>query len=466
MKAITYSLLSYFQQHLFANLITILTTIVFVFLNFYLLIKIGKGIDNAHNLWIALLIVSVVMTSIIAVHLKRLIKSSSTILLPDFRKYQVITASLILAVIVVIPAVIVIFHGFPIYISLALLLFATSIATWLFYYFGDNPIVFVGVVWPVRFVYELLGFETRQSFFGSLSDIFFFNNPLLVSIALISLSSWMLYLFARYYLNLSSEKYKYKDFDETDPWARDHDRIDNLTEKLILRYLKKIVNMSKMKTRSLMGLIKMQQIALFSPPSIVSTSLIGFLALIPLIATWIYFRDPITFSEIEGRGIVVIYFILSFFLTTDFLQHRNRLPMLYLQSQVPSRKTFTRTTIGSYLLVFLRRYVSISVFISLVLFLLPTFQVIGLFKVWIIGAIFSITMIAFSLLNSNAIKTAEAKGWIITTIIFFIIIIPITLHNWESLTWLFLGIVSIICLWLFWLAVRRWDKTELDFAGM
>lgn len=466
MKAITCSLFSYFQQHLFATLTTILTVLSFTGINLYLLLELGTETDDVQGLFVPLLITSVVMASIVAVHLKRLVTSSATALLPNFREYQVLAAGLILTVFVGMPVILMHLYGKSLLITLALFLFAASVSLRLFYRLGENPILFTGVVWPVRLAYELLGFETEVTLLNSFSNAPFFNNPSMVALALIFFSCIMIYRFLICYLMLSPEKYRHHDSTETDPWAKEHDQVDAFTGDVISRYLRR-VNEAGMENRSsYLHSMRVQQIALFSPPNIYSISVIRFVAIIPVLATIIYFRDLTSLTGIEGRGLGLMYFIISFAITTDFLQHRNRLPMLYLQSKIHSRGAFARATILSYLTVILKQYLFVSVIISLILFGLPTYQTIDLLRLWVIGAIISITMVSISLLASEVITSPEAKGWIIATTLIFIVVFILLVKIWESLTWGLFGIVGCVSLGLFCLAVRKWERTELDYPGM
>ena len=258
MKAITFSLFSYFQQHLFATLTTILTVLSFTGLNLYLFHKIGTEIDDVQGLLTVILITSVVMASIVGVHLKRLVASSATALLPNFRAYQVLAAGLILTPFVCLPVIVIQPYGFPLHTTLALFLFATSITIPLFFCCGENPILFAGVIWPVRLAYELLGFETERNLLKVFSNIPFLNNSSLVAFVLICFSCVSMYRYLIFYLKLSPENYKKHEPTETDPWAKEHDQVDVFTGKVISRYLGKVTEANTGERSSLFHSIRVQ----------------------------------------------------------------------------------------------------------------------------------------------------------------------------------------------------------------
>ena len=72
---------------------------------------------------------------------------------------------------------------------------------------------------------------------------------------------------------------------------------------------------------------------------------------------------------------------------------------------------------------------------------------------------------SFSLICSQIIISPEAKGWTLTNIILAIMIFPIVTIIHDALTWHFFVIVGILCFFLFWFSIYKWEKTELDFSG-
>ena len=213
--------------------------------------------------------------------------------------------------------------------------------------------------------------------------------------------------------------------------------------------------------------IRKFQIYLFGPANIVSTQLFNMIFIVLYFFTiGLIFAGG--FAEISEDFIVVcflFFFISSSMLSTDFLQHREKLPVLYLQSGFNSRKHFLNTVISSYLIIAIKQFLFLGITFLSIPFFIPIFTFVKLWPLYVLGFYTYILVISFSLLFSKEIISPDAKGWTLTNILIAIISTPVVLALRDFFSWQFFVVVGVMCLILFWLSIITWGKTELDFSG-
>jgi hypothetical protein len=464
MKSIRYILLTYFQQHFFGTFGFVVALFLFLSANIYLFTQIGVNENTLEKSFDLFLYALLVMVYIVGMHLNRVIKSNSTALLPNYRRDQLITLFIILILFILWPTIILGICGIFILNPLALLLVGAIFVLWISFRFGEGIIVILFIIWGVRFFYEVLNFHTNVSYFENIS-LFVnsaFGNIFPVFIILLALAAFG--LFFTYLKNVSIYKFLNGQQDNTDPWARDFDRTGPVTEKIMYRIIYKLVSK---KSQNILAIIRKFQIYLFGPANIVNIQLINMVFILLYFFT-ISLVWGGGFAEISEDFIVVcflFFFISISILSTDFLQHREKLPVLYLQSYFSERKQFLNIVVFSYLTVAVKQFIFLGIVFLFVPLFMPVLSFVNLWPMYILGFFAYIIVLSLSLIFSKEIISPEAKGWTLTNILFAIISTPIVLALREILTWQFFTVVGVLCLILFVFSIKIWEKTELDFSG-
>jgi len=464
MKSIKYILLTYFQQHFFGTLGFIIALVIFLGANIHLFSQIGNQENALDKPFEYFFVALLVMAYIVGMHLNRIIKSNSTALLPNYRRDQLITLTIILSFYILWPIIILGVFGFIILNPLALLLISAIFVLWISFRFGEGIVVALAIIWGVRFFYEVLNFQTKVLYFENISEYISSTFRDIFPISIIILSLICFGLFFRYIKNVSIYRFLKSKQDNTDPWARDFDRTDPVTEKMMDRIIYKLIST---KSQDILSIIRKFQIYLFGPANIVSTQLINMVIIVLYFFTinLIFTGD---FAEISEDSIVICYLFFSLnssMLSADFLQHREKLPSLYLQSSFNNRNHFLNAVISSYLIIGVKQFLFLGIAFLSVPLIIPVFSFAKLWPMYLLGFYAYVAVISFSLIFSKIIFSPEAKGWTLTSILFAIISTPIVLALRDIFSWQFFVVVGVLCLVLFWLSTITWSKTELDFSG-
>ncbi len=490
MKAIGYILLSYFKQSPIIHFV--LAIIAFIFASIWTLwlpfftmnsevgIKFNQT-SNIHDPWLLFIAALFYLVSSMGAHLTRLIKSNASALVPYYRQKQLIASGILLTIFIVWPTVVTGYKGFPVLISLAMFLFTANLVLWSSFNFVQNIISFTIILWLLWFVYELLGLPTNFKILGSVSDSAIFSSNYIFPVSLIIISCISLYYFVDHFLNLSIQKFSKEESDNSAPESTiNHDRVDPIAAKFVTRNLSRLLTHKKENKSSLNHTVRLIQFSCFTPSYVVSyLSSVLYLGMLFFMASYKY----LLFSEIPVNDHYVLltlfmaYPLISVLLTTDFLQHRNRMPAIWLQAQLTSRKGFTRATILTYLLVMGKQYITISL-INLVIFLIfPFLSLTNLILIMAMGFIIFVAMLSLSLIVSKRVVSPDCRGWLIPTAGFWILTfmvlmglagseVSLTIFDFLHFkTWLFIGSLAVFSTVLFRIAVLKWANTEMDFAG-
>ena len=461
MKSIRYILLSYFQQHFFGSLLTVIGILIWLVANYQLLA------NHAPKSFLGFFFALLCMTLIMGQHLKRLIKSNSSALLPHYRRDQLIAVAIILPFFVIWPAIILGFFSYPVLRMLALYLFTSAIILWFTFRYGENLLVLLVLVWLIRFNYELVDLPLQLNLSAFFLDFWPFNYPNLMASLFILISIYIYVHFIKNFNRVSILEFENADGDESDPWAKDYDRATRFTKRMAQKMLKPVINIPPNITQRLMHLARSFQFALFSPGFVVYYN--AFM----LVVVLLYMGSIllILYSEIgkNPRYIIPILFLVyqfaASFLSTDFLQHRGRLPFLWLNSQVPTKKSFSKSVVFSYLLVAWKQYVVISLLYTVLLMLLSYSDLSGFIFLYTFGAFVFTVIPLLSLLLSNLVTSPDAKGWMIFNMIMAFIVVLILFRIWHLLSYIHLSIALGICLVLMWAVIRKWEHIEMDFSS-
>lgn len=479
MRSIRYILLSYLQMEFKQMFFLVLS--IFWFLVAYIKIFEGDGFhDGFLSVWHLFLISMIWYSSAVSTQMIRLIQSNAGYLVPHYYRNQMLVAGILLVPFVLLPAVTVWILSLPVLVHFAMLLFTASICIWAVAVLKENEFLwFAFVIGPIIYVYVLLGFpiiKKPTALFPDLSGIPEFVFPMLLTVV----SFVFLYFTGRRIIGSSINEQKDAETANADPLEAKHDKLNSMTAKIVFRNLRRLFNNIWKKKSSQFQLARMFQYSLFNPGS---TVFIISLITAPLAAFFIaagltYVMDDrfsfVLFYVIPTPVMfLLVYNITASSLTIEFLQHRNRMPALWLYSQLSSRREFANTTVLAYLLVAAKRYlISSFAFLPVLLFFSDIF-IIDLKTIPLIflsGIVLNIFLISLSLLLSSEITSHNCIGWNITNIIAVFLLWGFYTYYWHNMhnllfTWTFVLVTGIAGGLLLRHAIQDFAETEMDFAG-
>ncbi|MCP5102639.1 MAG: hypothetical protein GY950_04635 [bacterium] len=477
-KTIGYVLLSYFQQNFFGTFNTVLA-LIFLFFGSFIVPAIFKkeGGFAADDFapWVWFFIILLMMAWGSAIHLKNLVKSNTGALLPHYRKYLLTAVFLVMMFFIAWPMVLLggIF-GQPVLPALALFLSISALLVWGFFSFGDNIMVVAAVLWLGKMLHELLGYRMdlmilgdspRPVILGS-ADVF----PLLLILS--AVTAWV--FFFRYVLKIPHRESWENTRHRTNAFAKNYDRVNWLTGKIVKWNLSRLIKGMKGKERkSIFQQARMLQFAFFSPVNVSPTILVIFLAFVMfyLVSYLRIMYGGLLITREFSFILLIFYYIGGGVLATDFLQHRHRLASVWMWAPLNSRKTFTRMTILTYFLVLFKQYVMGSLWVMVV----PLFPMIrihmDMLHILGMGLFLTINIFSFSLLVGDSVRTPDCKGW---TISFMFVGIPVIIGANEGIRRLLespasegwtIAVMAMVTLVLLGLGYRKWSRTEMNFEG-
>lgn len=466
MKAIQHILFSYFRQPVFSTIFMVIGVIFFVVGTVNTLTRPGLETSENWYHWDFFLLALVLLGYVMGMHLSRLLQSSACVLLPNYRQKQLLAAGILLALFILFPTLISGLKGFSVAISLSLLLATASYCLWTFFYFGEN--IFSGVIllWFLRLFYECSGLKTKLIIFGPFSDYFPNAPALLLPVLLIVISTIALVAFVRYFLTVSMHRFAAEESDQNDPWARDFDRIGRVVRKLVKKKLNRATIGLSQQPTSVFRLVRHFQFSLFSPNNVVT--IYSFATLIAMFNLMIllYFQHGSLPPRMEVAPLLnFIFIILIGILATDFLQHRSRMVSLWFQSQVSSRKKFTRLVALTFLFVAGRLYLTLSIILLGVSFLTTLLTAFDALRIVLLGAVENLLVISLCLIFSEEITSPDARGWTVSNIFLWILLLIIILNTWTALTWGTLLALLGLSVALLGIALYKWESTEINFVS-
>jgi len=465
MKAVKYIVLSYFQQNFFGTLGMVIALIFFIFGNISIL-KYGQ-MDLSGELiaWKSFYLGLILLLAILSVHLKRMVKSNASALLPDYKKRQFTAACFWLILFAAWPVLITSYFGFPLLLNTALFSFTTAVCLIIFFRYGENIVPLLFIVWILRMVYELAGISVEAPLFSTLMNYWPANHSAHFSIILIFTSCILFYFFIRRYFRLSILEFENENGDSTDPWAKDYDRAGPFLSRLIDKKLQKLT--SQKSGNYLFKLVKLFQFSLFSPAIQISVNSLrfGFMLLYMASIFFLLSGGNVMESRFVLIVLILVYQISAAFVSTDFLHHRSRLSMLWICAGLDSRKQFGRITAAAYYLQAMKQYVIITVFLTAVSAVLNLFSPFETLMLLIYGFWIFTILPSVSLIFSNAVQSPAAKGWTVTNIFAAFCMMPV--FNWLTGIFsmsviIFLMISSLIFILT---AIHKWLQSEFDFSG-
>jgi len=451
MKAIAAILRSYLHRRVFV-LMLILAAI------YCLTAAIALVKQHPKAAWCFFLYVFAFMSAAAGFHLRQMAEGNAADLLPNYRQYQLVTAGTILAVFLIWPVLFTSLTGVSVWITLAAFLFFACLALWIAFFLENGLIVFAGVViiwWLAVDIYSLATHSPDVSRIGKLAGFVGVSWPIYV----IAASALGLSIFAFYFLSFAhfpeESRNDYKIALETQDWT--DPAAVKLAAKTISRLAEKKAGSSRYR------LAHLYQFSLFSPIYTAPVYYVFFGSFIfcALITYLSFHQQTERDFPLMSFYLPFAYYWMTAALASDFLSHQNRMPFIYLQSPLSSINAFRTTVALSYLLTVGRHMLSTTMAMVVLHSLFPWTTWKHLFPLCVMGIILSVIQFSLSLLASRKIATpARSMGWLIINMCS---VFPLVLFaKFYSHIWMFVAMV--IGGLLFWLAMRRWSRTELDFV--
>jgi hypothetical protein len=359
-KAIGYILLSYFQQNFLNIMGTVVAVILLLVASIASLVNPEAAVEKIVPIRNYFLVALLFILYVSAMQIKGLIKSNATALFPHYRQYLLMAFGLVLAVFLVWPVVIMGILGVPVLPSLAMFLFVSCLMLGGLFFLGDNLITLGAMIWLGKLVHEMLGFKSKVKIFGDFSDFSLWGAKSIFPLLVTVFSGIVLCLIARFLLKAPTD-FSSKKTDISNPYAKDYDRVNTLTAAIAKRDMALLLKNSHDKKGSLFHIARLRQPGLFSPAyAFLTQSLVGIPLLIFYLGTVFYVLLGIKFDLMIIPFLLLIYYMIAAMITTDFLQHRQRLPLIWMQAQLNSRKAFAKATILTYVMVVVKQHLAVS----------------------------------------------------------------------------------------------------------
>jgi len=174
------------------------------------------------------------------------------------------------------------------------------------------------------------------------------------------------------------------------------------------------------------------------------------------------------FFGVLTHDVLMLVFSCGIMATTTanvFQCNKNHLPMLYLQTDLPSKTDFMKAAATGYLLWVVECFLifTCAALITNAFFSVWTWPY--MFQVVIILAAMILVHISVLLLTGNRRKTQPGQGWIIGVMLLYLpfVIISQIISKIRS-AWIAAGVCLILSALFFYAARRRWEKSEMDCA--
>lgn len=465
MKSIKYIFISFFQQHFFGTLNVLLAILFFIVAVVRLVTKDLSDPQEIYIIWILFYLALLALVFILSLHLKRMVLSNSTAMLPDYRKKLLYTSISFAAVFFTTPLIFTISEPFPLPVTFSLFIFSTGLILYLNYKFGENIINILAFIWLLRLVYELFGLPVENRILSMLISINNLPSQLYFSLLLTMIGSLLIYLFVKTYLATTVTEAEDSAAISSDPWAKDYDKDNSFTQKRLKKILTK-EKAYKWKS-SLWGQIRRLQYSLFSP----GTVHFGYGIKIGFVLIYLFSFIYIMYGQqsFEQRDFIPIYtlvfYISAMFISTDFLQHRDRLSLLWMTSVENTRSKFVQKIILTFLYVIIKQYLLVAILFSFVYFLFISNSLAQIMIGILTGLILNLILPGIALLSSRLIESPVAKGWALSNLFAMIVMLTIAVKTWQSIniSIIFIGLLLSIILYV--LAFMKWRRYDMDYKG-
>jgi hypothetical protein len=403
------------------------------------------------------------------------------------------------------------------YILLGCLICISYMTEWFGAYFLNNLSAFaIGTVmlWMLHDIFRISEFAEASSWIikmlcrfeilGDFRPIVLLVSSLCAIILIYSryrkyiyIFEWDLYTYATdyYWSSYSFIKYdgpKFPYMFSLQSWQRDHAvclRNRDKTNRQAVDTAEKIILKMNSKARAGRGFMplplnQLLRFGLFSPVFVAKSDWIKFVVFC-IVGTCAAFAYCLT----ENPAAAVNFFLpgLLFFsatiLANDFQGHRNRLPLLYFQTALPSRAAFMKQSLTAYLWAVSIMLLRITITALLMHPLISWFCKNGmpvkklsaeliaasalfhwswnsLAQMIVMGIGLALGQVAASLFAGSRRAYAGGPGWLVINAL---LLVPITCIAYLVHSWPLSIAFVLVAAALFSYAERRWLNTELDF---
>jgi hypothetical protein len=412
------------------------------------------------------------ISGMVAIYLKEVTVSDSCALIPGYRKKQLITAALVLCLYMVVPAIVLSIRGLPVFNVMALLLL---IAGTLVAHTDNTQLMgrqFLPLV-PIWLAYELLDIQPNFEFIGSFSQLTGFSSNTPFALLVIALAVIIGGRFVIRFMRGETIYPQSPQISQTSYILATYDKVDPVSAKFLSGKMSRLYRRMKEERRRYSDLIRLYQYALFNPRSTLfadptlSTVVIFYLYMYYLVYHSKSFDTVLELAPL----LFMIYQLMAVGVTTEFLQHRDRLPSLWLQSPLPARTDITRAVIFTYLAVAGKQYLKVSLALALLPVFVPAYARPEYLLLIAVGLLPYIFLIALSLAQSEEITSPTCWGWAVFNLVFSMVMFLFNIsfsHDFKNpLAYhVFLLLMIPVSAVYLWYVYRGWaTDTEMNFAG-
>ena len=451
MKAIVCILKTYLRREralFFALLITILVFMAHVFL-------LGS---NSWQSWLGFLYAGTMLSVAIGCHLSMVIRCSETDLLPRHRQYQLLAAGGIFTIMFLWSTVALPFAAISPWHVIAFYFLFSSLGLWIGCLgYENSPMavlamaILLGMCADASMsadpAHGVSYMERGLAYIGNLWPLY-----------AIIISLLLLIFFCRWFLRghpVMPRSNRQRD-------KQIYIATGEMASSGSIRVASRTIHILAKRKTAPFRLVRLLHFGIFSPVFTVN----GAYAFVCFISLLVFFLVAHRYVGAKGgfafQALPLVCVFTTVIFTVDFLSHRTRMPALYLQSRLPSRKAFADAVLYSYLLT-AGKSLSYIVWIFIVM-TATKFGVNG--HVWyhmlqslLFGFSLSAGVIALSLIYCRRIRS-RAPMWILFVII--LIVLPRIDCMCGQDMWIIAPVIVAILLLLY--AIHRWRNSEMDAA--
>lgn len=470
---------NYFRIHVFASLAIVLSFLFLFIASVYCFAVPQKLLGPDSPQLIALLIAVFFMAPITGYHLRRVVMSNAGALFPFYRQKQLNVMFAVMAVYSLWPVLVLAINGFPLLKAVVLFTAMPTLMLSGGFLFGESGLVMIGSIWLTKLLWDMMGIATNVVIIPSLFDLKIFGSSWVLPVSVILVSMALFFRFCRFFLRVPGFRLPIRHRDTTNAYSGGYDRTNWLTAKMtpwsMERLLKRVKNN---KRSSIFSSARLIQPALFSPNSVfVSQTLLFSIFGIVTMGAWFFLYFKLAYHgrplPISGDGIFLIlfYHIFGGFTSLDFLQHRHRLPGLWVQLNLPSRGEFARATALSYFMVLARQ----ALIFSLIALALPLFikemMFMQILAVIAAGYVWVMLLASVTLRWSNKSTSADSREFMIGIMVvgawLLLIILALIRKPFGNTpaTWYTILGAALFALFLIFQGYQKWRNAEIDFKG-
>jgi hypothetical protein len=430
--------------------------------------------EGFFSVWHMFIFVLIFVTPVTARQLKSLINSDTGKIIPNFRRKNLIAFGIFNIPLILWPVIIAGFLGFSILDHFAMMFITAGLMTMLIFRTKiEGFSIFFSLV-PLLLFYEFLGFDSSIDFIGSFSEYTGFESNILLSVPLIAISAVLTLDFLFKYFRVSANDIMEFRLVSADPYVQSFDNANIMTLYIVERKLSNLFNRIKSGKIHIYNFVKLFQYSLFEPES---TTIAGpFTAII----LGLGFTAGIIINHTIAKTYDIQFYLAPVFfmfyqadaimLGMEFLQHRTRLPSIWLKSNIKTRKEFTGITILTFIIVAAKRWLKMSMALLILMWMISALSVFSAVLLFLTGLFVYISLAALSLIFSEKVKSHNCWGWNFANVIMIWPVLGINILAGNAIyitdfSLIYVFVIACITGILLWNAFKKFEETEMDFTG-